>query len=40
VIERRRYKIERINAVKKLWRDYFVQQGIRVKEVKRFFITD
>ncbi len=40
VIERRRHKIEHINAVKKLWRDYFVQQGIRVKEVKRFFITD
>jgi len=40
VIERRRHKIEKINAVKKLWRDYFVQQGIRVKEVKRFFITD
>ena len=40
VIERRRHKIELINAVKNLWRDYFVQQGIRVKEVKRFFITD
>jgi len=40
VIERRRHQIDKINAVKKLWRDYFVQQGIRVKEVKRFFITD
>ncbi len=40
VIERRRHKMELINAVKGLWRDYFVQQGIRVKEVKRFFITD
>ena len=40
VIERRRHKMELINAVKNLWRDYFVQQGIRVKEIKRFFITD
>ena len=40
VIERRRHNMELINAVKNLWRDYFVQQGIRVKEVKRFFITD
>ena len=40
VIERRRHKIELINAVENLWRDYFTQQGIRVKEVKRFFITD
>ncbi len=40
VIERRRHNMELINAVKNLWRDYFIQQGIRVKEVKRFFITD
>ncbi len=40
VIERRRHKMELINAVKNLWRDYFMQQGIRVKEVKRFFISD
>ncbi len=40
VIERRRHKMELINSVKNLWRDYFVQQGIEVKEVKRFFITD
>ena len=40
VIERRRHKMELITAVKNLWHDYFVQQGIRVKEMKRFFITD
>ena len=40
IIERRKHKIERINAVKKIWQDYFTQQGFRVKEAKRFFITD
>ena len=40
VIERRRHSMELINAVKNLWHDYFVQQGIEVKELRRFFITD
>jgi len=40
VIERRKHKMERINAVKELWRAYFLEQGIRVKEVKRFFIAE
>jgi len=40
IIERRRHKIEFINRVKELWIAYFREQGIRVKEAKRFFITD
>jgi len=39
VIERRKHKMELITSVKELWRDYFLEQGIRVKEVKRFFIA-
>ena len=40
MIERRKHKIELINEVKETWQEYFTQQGIRVKEAKRFFISD
>jgi len=40
IIERRKHKRELIDAVKKLWQGYFMEQGIRVKEAKRFFIAD
>jgi hypothetical protein len=40
MIERRKHKRELLDSVKKLWQGYFMEQGIRVKEAKRFFIAD
>lgn len=40
VIERHKHSHELIDEVKVLWKNYFTQQNIEVKSVKRFFISD